>query len=206
MKFNKNKCFFASVYVAAVSAMTFTGFTSYAAEQNAQINETLSLIRGEEIQWGVSEIVQNAQKTTVEETLTAVNEAKAAYEAKLEEERKAAEEAERIAREQAEKAASLIFCEAGNQPYEGQVAVGAVVLNRVKSSVYPNSVSEVIYQSGQFSPAMSGWLDRVRANAGYSESALQAAEDALNGSNPVGDCLYFSTGGYGMQIGDHFFH
>lgn len=196
--------------------MTFTGFTSYAAEQNAQINETLSLIRGEEIQWGVSEIVQNAQKTTVEETLTAVNEAKAAYEAKLEEERKAAEEAERIAREQAEKAAalqaekellaSLIFCEAGNQPYEGQVAVGAVVLNRVKSSVYPNSVSEVIYQSGQFSPAMSGWLDRVRANAGYSESALQAAEDALNGSNPVGDCLYFSTGGYGMQIGDHFFH
>lgn len=191
MKFNKNKCFFASVYVAAVSAMTFTGFTSYAAEQNAQ-------------------------KTTVEETLTAVNEAKAAYEAKLEEERKAAEEAERIAREQAEKAAalqaekellaSLIFCEAGNQPYEGQVAVGAVVLNRVKSSVYPNSVSEVIYQSGQFSPAMSGWLDRVRANAGYSESALQAAEDALNGSNPVGDCLYFSTGGYGMQIGDHFFH
>ena len=44
MKFNKNKCFFASVYVAAVSAMTFTGFTSYAAEQNAQINETLSLI------------------------------------------------------------------------------------------------------------------------------------------------------------------
>ena len=216
MKFNKNKCFFASVYVAAVSVMTFTGFTSYAAEQNAQINETLSLIRGEEIQWGVSEIVQNAQKTTVEETLTAVNEAKAAYEAKLEEERKAAEEAERIAREQAEKAAalqaekellaSLIFCEAGNQPYEGQVAVGAVVLNRVKSSVYPNSVSEVIYQSGQFSPAMSGWLDRVRANAGYSESALQAAEDALNGSNPVGDCLYFSTGGYGMQIGDHFFH
>lgn len=216
MKFNKNKCFFASVYVAAVSAMTFTGFTSYAAEQNAQINETLSLIRGEEIQWGVSEIVQNAQKTTVEETLTAVNEAKAAYEAKLEEERKAAEEAERIAREQAEKAAalqaekellaSLIFCEAGNQPYEGQVAVGAVVLNCVKSSVYPNSVSEVIYQSGQFSPAMSGWLDRVRANAGYSESALQAAEDALNGSNPVGDCLYFSTGGYGMQIGDHFFH
>ncbi len=62
-----------------------------------------------------------------------MNEAKAAYEAKLEEERKAAEEAERIAREQAEKAAalqaekelmaSLIFCEAGNQPYEGQVAV-----------------------------------------------------------------------------------
>ena len=196
--------------------MTFTGFTSYAAEQNAQINETLSLIRGEEIQWGVSEIVQNAQKTTVEETLTAVNEAKAAYEAKLEEERKAAEEAERIAREQAEKAAalqaekellaSLIFCEAGNQPYEGQVAVGAVVMNRINSSSYPDTMEEVIYQSGQFSPAMSGWLDRVRANQGYTEAAMQAAEDALAGSNPIGDCLYFSVGGYGTRIGDHLFH
>ena len=135
-------------------------------------------------------------------------EAEAKRKAEEEAARKAAEEAARaqIAAEDQKLLASIIFCEAGNQPYEGQVAVGAVVLNRVKSSVYPNSVSEVIYQSGQFSPAMSGWLDRVRANAGYSESALQAAEDALNGSNPVGDCLYFSTGGYGMQIGDHFFH
>ena len=75
--------------------------------------------------------------------------------------------------------ASLIFCEAGNQPYEGQVAVGAVVMNRIKSSSYPDTMEEVIYQSGQFSPAMSGWLDRVRANQGYTEVAMQAAEDAL---------------------------
>ena len=135
-------------------------------------------------------------------------EAEAKRKAEEEAARKAAEEAARaqIAAEDQKLLASIIFCEAGNQPYEGQVAVGAVIMNRVRSGVYPNSISEVIYQSGQFSPAMSGWLDRVRANAGYSESALQAAEDALNGSNPVGDCLYFSTGGYGMQIGDHFFH
>lgn len=69
--------------------------------------------------------------------------------------------------------ASLIFCEAGNQPYEGQVAVGAVVMNRIKSSSYPDTMEEVIYQSGQFSPAMSGWLDRVRANQGYTEAAMQ---------------------------------
>ena len=138
-------------------------------------------------------------ETTVEETLTAVNEAKVltrqSWKRRERQPKKQSglpgEQAEKAAALQAEKElmASLIFCEAGNQPYEGQVAVGAVVLNRVKSSVYPNSVSEVIYQSGQFSPAMSGWLDRVRANAGYSESALQAAEDALNGSNPVGDCF-----------------
>ena len=102
--------------------------------------------------------------------------------------------------------ASLIFCEAGNQPYEGQVAVGAVVLNRINSASYPNTMEEVIYQSGQFSPAMSGWLDRVGANGSYTDAAMQAAEDALAGSNPVGNCLYFSVGGYGMRIGDHLFH
>ena len=124
------------------------------------------------------------------------------------ESRKVEAQAEAEAAQQAEKEllASLIFCEAGNQPYEGQVAVGAVVMNRIKSSSYPDTMEEVIYQSGQFSPAMSGWLDRVRANQGYTEAAMQAAEDALTGSNPIGDCLYFSVGGYGTRIGDHLFH
>ena len=102
--------------------------------------------------------------------------------------------------------ASIIFCEAGNQPYEGQVAVGAVIINRVNSGVYPGSISEVIYQSGQFGPAMTGWLDSVLASGGYTDTAMQAAADALAGSNPIGDCLYFGNGDYGIQIGDHFFH
>ena len=79
-------------------------------------------------------------------------------------------------------------------------------MNRINSSSYPDTMEEVIYQSGQFSPAMSGWLDRVRANQGYTEAAMQAAEDALAGSNPIGDCLYFSVGGYGTRIGDHLVH
>lgn len=182
--------------------------------------------------WNASEIVERVHLAAVQDAEEAAKQAKKAYEAKLEAQRKAEEEARRKAEEEAkriaeEKAAeeaarqevlakvyeadkellaALIFCEAGNQPYEGQVAVGAVVINRVNSSVYPDSISEVIYQSGQFSPAMSGWLDSVRASSGYTDSAMQAAEDALAGCNPVGDCLYFSTGGYGMQIGDHFFH
>ncbi len=102
--------------------------------------------------------------------------------------------------------AAIIFCEAGNQPYEGQVAVGAVIMNRVRSAVYPNSIAEVIYQAGQFGPAMSGWLDSVLASGGYTATAMQAAADALAGSNPIGDCLYFGCGNYGIQIGDHFFH
>ena len=126
---------------------------------------------------------------------------------RIQAEQEAAEEARRqeLLQDQA-LLASLIFCEAGNQPYEGQVAVGAVVLNRVRSGAYPNSISEVIYQSGQFTPAITGWLDSVYSNGSYTQSAYQAAADAINGSNPIGDCLYFGCGSYGIQIGDHYFH
>ena len=102
--------------------------------------------------------------------------------------------------------ASIIFCEAGNQSFAGQVAVGAVVLNRMANEAYPDTMEEVIYQPGQFCPAGSGWLDRVRSTDGYTESAMQAAEAALAGENPIGDCLYFDQGGYGYQIGAHYFH
>lgn len=109
--------------------------------------------------------------------------------------------------ERAEKLlASIIFCEAGNQSFTGQVAVGAVVLNRMSNEAYPDTMEEVIYQPGQFCPAGSGWLDRVRSTDGYTESAMQAAEAALAGENPIGDCLYFDQGGYGYQIGAHYFH
>lgn len=109
--------------------------------------------------------------------------------------------------ERAEKLlASIIFCEAGNQSFTGQVAVGAVVLNRMANEAYPDTMEEVIYQPGQFCPAGSGWLGRVRSTDGYTESAMQAAEAALAGENPIGDCLYFDQGGYGYQIGAHYFH
>lgn len=102
--------------------------------------------------------------------------------------------------------ASIIFCEAGNQSFEGQVAVGAVVLNRMNSDQFPDSMEEVIYQPGQFGPVSTGWLDRVRRTSGYTDSALEAAKAALDGENPVGNCLYFDQGGSGKQIGAHYFH
>lgn len=204
-----------SMYAAAVSMVILTGFTSLAAEADTKVRRPES-VKEESAEWNFSDIAGGIQQDILEETKASAEEAQQVYEKKLEEERKAAEEAARIAAEKAaaeaaaqadrELLASLIFCEAGNQPYEGQVAVGAVVMNRVKSGAYPNTISEVIYQSGQFTPAMTGWLDSVRANAGYTASAMQAAEEALAGSSPVGDCLYFSTGGWGMRIGDHYFH
>ena len=133
--------------------------------------------------------------------------AQAEAERQAEEARKAAEEAARQAREADQRLlAALIFCEAGNQPYEGQVAVGAVVLNRVNSGVYPGSIREVIYQSGQFGPAMTGWLDQVLANGSYTQTAMQAAADAMAGSDPVEGCLSFGNGNYGIRIGAHYFH
>lgn len=181
------------------------------------------LLTIEELDKKIAEQKQE-EKEAEEKALQEKKEAEEKAQRELEEAQK--KEAERIAAEQAEaqrKAeeeaavaqiqeadkellASIIFCEAGNQPYEGQVAVGAVIMNRVKSAVYPNSISEVVYQSGQFGPAMTGWLDSVRYSAGYTPSAMQAAIDAMSGSNPIGDCLYFDQGGMGYQLGDHYFH
>ena len=215
MKQHKNRRIVMSMYAAAVSMVILTGFTSLAAEADTKVRRPES-VKEESAEWNFSDIAGGIQQDILEETKASAEEAQQVYEKKLEEERKAAEEAARIAAEKAaaeaaaqadrELLASLIFCEAGNQPYEGQVAVGAVVMNRVKSGAYLNTISDVIYQSGQFTPAMTGWLDSVRANAGYTASAMQAAEEALAGSSPVGDCLYFSTGGWGMRIGDHYFH
>lgn len=103
--------------------------------------------------------------------------------------------------------AALIYCEAGGEPYEGQLAVGAVVMNRVGHESFPDSVEAVIYQSGQFGPAMTGKLDRVLAAGSATASCLQAAEEALSGCSPVGEALYFGDGqNRGVQIGGHWFH
>lgn len=101
--------------------------------------------------------------------------------------------------------AAIIYCEAGNQSYDGMVAVGAVVMNRVYSSSFPNTISEVIYQSGQFTPASSGSLASALAN-GVPSACYDAAYAAMSGENPVGSALYFNTGsGSGVKIGDHQF-
>jgi len=100
--------------------------------------------------------------------------------------------------------ATIIWCEAGNQSRTGKVAVGAVVLNRVRSAKFPNTIKEVIYQNRQFTPVATGVFARALAN-GVPESCYEAARAALAGENPVGNCLFFQRGGTGMQIGDHRF-
>ena len=105
--------------------------------------------------------------------------------------------------------ANLIYCEAGNQPYEGQVAVGAVVINRVLSSVFPDTVVGVIYQNKQFSPVASGRLALALAEDHATAACYRAADEAMAGATTVGNCLFFRTpidGLTGTQIGGHIFY
>lgn len=85
--------------------------------------------------------------------------------------------------------AHAIFAEARGESYLGQVAVGAVIMNRVKSPSFPNTIAGVIYQSGQFSSVADGQINMTITDE-Y-KSVYQAARDALNGSDPTGGALYF---------------
>jgi len=104
--------------------------------------------------------------------------------------------------------AALIHCEAGGEIYEGQVAVGAVVLNRVRNSAYPNTIHGVIYASGQFTPAMTGKLNQVYESGNIYESCIRAAKEALAGTSNVGDLTHFrrNDGREGLVIGNHVFY
>ena len=104
--------------------------------------------------------------------------------------------------------AALIQCEAGGCGVECMTAVAAVVINRVHSGLYPNTIYGVIYQRGQFGPASSGRLEQRLAN-GVSSSARQAAQAALAGSDPTGGAKSFklaSSGHAGVVIGPIVFY
>lgn len=104
--------------------------------------------------------------------------------------------------------AALIYCEAGGESYEGQVAVGAVVMNRVRSSAYPDSIHGVIYASGQFTPAMNGKVNQVYESGKIKESCIRAAEEAISGVSNVGSLTHFrrNNGREGLVIGNHVFY
>ena len=82
--------------------------------------------------------------------------------------------------------AHVIHAEARGEPYEGMVAVGAVVLNRVKDSRFPNSIPGVVYQPGAFDCVRDGQI-----NLEPSASAIKAARDAMNGWDPTYGCIYY---------------
>ena len=169
-------------------------------------------------------------KAAAEETarLEAEAQAKAAAEeaARIEAEAqaKAAEEAARLAAEAQQAAlaaqtaaisteelkllANIIYCEAGSESYIGKVAVGNVIMNRVKSASQPNTITEVVYAKGQFSPVRNGSLQRALSSDKADAACYQAAIEALAGAQPVGGKLFFrrNNGRSGQVIGHHVFY
>ena len=134
----------------------------------------------------------------------------------IEERRKAEEEAKRHVNygeyttdaDSALLLAALIQCEAGGETYEGQLAVGAVVMNRVRSAAYPDTIHAVIYASGQFTPARSGKVNRVLESGKIKQSCIDAANEAISGVSNVGDRTHFRrvNGREGLVIGHHVFY
>lgn len=105
--------------------------------------------------------------------------------------------------------ANIIYCEAGGEPYAGQLAVGAVVINRVLSGVFPDTVVGVVYQKNQFSPVASGRLALALAEDRATAACYKAADEAMAGQNNVGSCVFFRTpieGLNGIRIGNHVFY
>ena len=84
--------------------------------------------------------------------------------------------------------ARIIYAEARGEPYTGQVAVGAVVLNRVRHSSFPNTIAGVIYQSGAFTAVSDGQINQPIAEG---STVYKAAQDAKNGWDPTGGCIYY---------------
>lgn len=185
-------------------------------EQVAQlINKTADNISGYSSQISEAEKIALAYEAKVKEQESNIAALKKQYEQELAMSKLASQSAKRdisevvFAEGDLKLLATIIYCEAGGEPYAGQLAVGAVVINRLLSSVYPDTIVGVIYQRKQFSPVGSGRFELALANGKATQSCYQAAQEAMNGVTNVGNCVYFRTpieGLTGMQIGGHIFY
>ena len=201
-----------------------------AARAEAEAKAAAEAQAAEEAARAEAEAKAAAEAQAAEEAARAEAEAKAAAEAQAaaeesariaaEAQAKAAEEAARIAAEaqaaqtaaisaeELKLLANIIYCEAGSESYVGKVAVGNVIMNRVKSASQPNTITEVVYAKGQFSPVRNGSLQRALSSDKADASCYQAAIEALAGSQPVGEKLFFrrNNGRSGQVIGHHVFY
>lgn len=204
------------------------------AQENAQpeaVMEEMAAAQEQAQQQELVEAQEQAQtEAQAEEQARLEAQAQAEEQARLEAQAQAEEQARQEAQRQAEEQAAavsqkiltdagvseeelyllanIIYCEAKGEPYIGKVAVGNVVMNRVKSDKYPDSISEVIYAKGQFSPVRNGSMAKALKYGSADDSCYQAALEALAGSSPVGDKLYFRrvNGRSGQVIGHHVFY
>ena len=199
------------------------------AEEEVQQDETAALQAeaSEAAQNEIEEVQAAEEAARIEAEAQAKAAEEAAQLAAEAQAKAAAEEAARIAAESQQAAlaaqaaqtaaisseelkllANIIYCEAGSESYVGKVAVGNVIMNRVKSASQPNTITEVVYAKGQFSPVRNGSLQRALSSDKADAACYQAAIEALAGAQPVGGKLFFrrNNGRSGQVIGHHVFY
>ena len=196
------------------------------AEEEVQQDETAALQAeaSEAAQNEIEEVQAAEEAARIEAEAQAKAAAEEAARLEAEAQAKAAEEAARLEAEAQQAAlaaqtaaisaeelkllANIIYCEAGSESYVGKVAVGNVIMNRVKSASQPNTITEVVYAKGQFSPVRNGSLQRALSSDKADAACYQAAIEALAGAQPVGGKLFFrrNNGRSGQVIGHHVFY
>ena len=199
------------------------------AEEEVQQDETAALQAeaSEAAQNEIEEVKAAEEAARIEAEAQAKAAAEEAAQLAAQAQAKAAEEAARIEAEAQQAAlaaqaaqtaaisaeelkllANIIYCEAGSESYVGKVAVGNVIMNRVKSASQPNTITEVVYAKGQFSPVRNGSLQRALSSDKADAACYQAAIEALAGAQPVGGKLFFrrNNGRSGQVIGHHVFY
>lgn len=173
---------------------------------NSLVNQTQSALNNKK-----GEITQKENEVTAqEEELASIKDNIAELQQKLAEELKLSQEAANaewrdisqvtITEEDITMLANLIYCEARGESYDGKLAVGSVVINRILSSKYPDTMAGVIYQKNQFAPVTSTKNSFVEAlaydKAANSDGCYQAAREAASGITNVSNCVYFQTLAY----------
>ena len=194
------------------------------AERTGETASEDEFFAEEEVQQDETAALQAEASKAAQNEIEEVQAAEEAARIEAEAQAKAAEEAARLAAEAQQAAlaaqtaaisteelkllANIIYCEAGSESYVGKVAVGNVIMNRVKSASQPNTITEVVYAKGQFSPVRNGSLQRALSSDKADAACYQAAIEALAGAQPVGGKLFFrrNNGRSGQVIGHHVFY
>lgn len=184
-------------------AVVYNGTTGYVSSDYVEVS--LSLGEGKTIEEEQEEQARIAAEKAAQEAKEAAKKAEQVSSSSVQ---TVQNEAVTASTDDVTLLAAIIQCEAGNELYEGQVAVGAVVMNRVRVAGYPGSIYEVIYQRGQFPPAGNGSVAKIVSN-GPKASCIQAAQEALNGTDNTSGATCFkraSSGHAGVVIGNHVFY
>ena len=173
------------------------------AEAQAKADEEAARIEAE----AQAKAAEEAARLEAEAQAKAAAEEAARIEAEAQQAALAAQTAA-VSAEELKLLANIIYCEAGSESYVGKVAVGNVIMNRVKSASQPNTITEVVYAKGQFSPVRNGSLQRALSSDKADAACYQAAIEALAGAQPVGGKLFFrrNNGRSGQVIGHHVFY